>query len=199
MTEKTTKYKAILAHEQALAKTVALKLRAQRPQATWQLFVPFRFIAEFFSAKRDMQAFAEGFTFVRKIALDSARWMAGSEELQERTADMEIGIRKWLTSRDAYSDEMLEAQVSIAGLLLEHYSRLLEAEGDSYPALLRNAYQGRPAVHELWLRKLTEAENKADRALVSILGGDEELATEMQQKQAALYDLRTREIREVFA
>lgn len=192
------KYEVILGYEQQFAKNLALRLRAERRQPIWQFFIPFKFAFEFLSAKRDMQAFTESFTYIRKLALNTARWTAGPEESQERIDDLENTIRKWLTSREAYSEEMLEAQMELVVLLLEHYSHLLQADGDDYPILVKNAYQSRPAAYESLLRKLSDAENRADRALVAILGESEQFTAEIEQKQAALYDLRTREMREIF-
>ena len=68
-------------------------------------------------------------------------------------------------------------------LLLDHYLKLLEAEGKNYESLVKNTYQARDT-YENFLHELTRAELAVNRAAIEAVGRTEttyELISEMEK------------------
>ena len=82
-------------------------------------------------------------------------------------------------------------------LLIDHYARLLKAEGDSYQSLVKNAYKMQKRL-EAFLQKLTVAEKETDRAVIGALGETEEIWDSMLTKQTVMDEMRTKEVRKIF-
>ena len=68
-------------------------------------------------------------------------------------------------------------------LLIDHYLKLLDAEGRSYESLVKNTYQAKED-YEAFLRELTLAEKAVNRAAIRTVGQSEtatELVSEMEE------------------
>ena len=97
---------------------------------------------------------------------------------------IQMEIRARLESQNLQSDNLLEAQVRMVELLADYYTKLLNAEGDTYLILIENAY---PLRDELagFFDQLLAVEKEVDHEIVAVKGADqvlqERLAAEQQQ------------------
>ena len=186
-----TKYGIILSYEESFARAVATRMIIMKPLSVWHLLIPFVFAFDFFQRKRDAEIFAKNFLFTKKLALDAAVAKNQGEDRQSQLAKIENETRDRLTLQKLYSWGIHQGQTKGVNLLIDHYSKLLEAEGDSYPSLVKNAYQTRDN-YEAFLHQLTAIEKEIDRAVVGLLGEREEVWEPMLMKQAVIDEMRTK-------
>ena len=93
--------------------------------------------------------------------------------------------------------ELRQAEVHLSRILTGHYLRLLAADGDEYPDLLRSAYAS-AAAYQGHLAELADAEQRvADSAMLA--GGDNPEAGQLLGRiQAARSEFRQEELRSCF-
>jgi hypothetical protein len=106
-------------------------------------------------------------------------------------------MKQWLSSSNLYSERLHRKYMDEIDLLVDHYSRLLHAEGKSYRALVNHAY-GTRAQYEVYLQQLSGAEQDVDRALAEIRGGAEEIWERLRVEQIQVMELRTKEVKHIF-
>ena len=92
---------------------------------------------------------------------------------------------------------MLQAQLAVIKLLVDHYARLLKADGVSVYALIKAAYESRESFQG-HIDKLTAAEAEVDRELIAKLGESEKLKAKISAEQKQLKERREKIIEEVF-
>jgi len=83
-------------------------------------------------------------------------------------------------------------------LLLDHYLKLLEAEGNSYESVVKNAYQTRDN-YEAFLRELTLTEKAVNRAAIQTVGKTETASELISGMEKATEGIRTKEAEKIFA
>lgn len=191
------KYDFILSQEESFARGVALALIMRRPLSVWHYLIPFMFMFDFFARKRETEIFAKNFLFTKKLALDAAYQINKGEERQNTLAKIEDEIKNWLTTQNVYSWRIHQGQMAEINLLIDHYSKLLNAEGKSYDALVKNAYQTRRD-YEVFLQQLTSAEKEIDRAALELLPGKEKAWEQMLDKQGVMEGARTKWVDRIF-
>ncbi len=137
---------------------------------------------------------------IKKLALDAALEINRGEDRQSKLAQIEDETRDWLTSKKLYSWGIHQEQIAEVNLLIDHYSKLLEAEGDSYQSMVRSAYKTGEHL-AVFLRQLTSVEEEVDAAVVVILDpADREIMREsMLTKQTVINELRKANIRRLFS
>lgn len=192
-----TKYGIILSYEESFARAVALGVIVREPLTVWHFMIPFVFIFDFFRRKRDAEIFTKNFLFTKKLALDAAFDISKGEDRQSQLAKIESQTRDRLTSQKFYSWKIHQGQMKEVNLLVDHYSKLLEAEGDSYQSLVGNAYKTRENF-EAFLRQLTSIEREIDQAVIGTLGETEEVWEPMLTKHTVIDEMRTRGVRKLF-
>lgn len=193
-----TQYGIILSYEESFARAVAIGVIIREPLTVWHFLIPFVFIFDFFRRKRDTEIFTKNFLFVKKLALDAAFAIGKGEDRQSRLARIEKETRDRLTSQKLYSWGIHQGQMTEVNLLIDHYSRLLEAEGNSYQSLVKNAYQTQEN-YEALLHQLTSIEREIDRAVIKTLGETEEVWQPMLIKHTVIDEMRTRGVRKLFS
>ncbi|MBA7504230.1 hypothetical protein ES706_02857 [subsurface metagenome] len=192
-----TKYGIILSYEESFARAVALGVIIREPLTVWHFMIPAVFIFDFFRRKRDTEIFTRNFLFVKKLALDAALDINKGEDRQSRLARIENETRDRLTSQKLYSWGIHQGQMKEVNLLIDHYFKLLEAEGNSYESLIKNAYQTQEN-YEALLHQLTSIEREIDRAVIKTLGETEEIWQSMLTKHTVIDEMRTRGVRKLF-
>lgn len=192
-----TKHGIILSYEESFARAVATKMIIMKPLSVWHLLIPFVFAFDFFQRKRDTEIFTKNFLFTKKLALDAAVAINQGEDRQSQLAKIENETRDRLTLQKLYSWGIHQGQVKGVNLLIDHYSKLLEAEGDSYQSLVKNAYQTRDN-YEAFLHQLTVIEKEIDRAVIGLLGEREEVWESMLIKQTVIDEMRTTGVSKFF-
>jgi len=191
------KYDIILNYEESLAGAVAIGVLVRKPLTVWHFLVPFIFMYDFFRMKVETTVFTRNFLFTKKLALDAAFEINKGEDRQSKLARIERETRDWLTSQKFYSWRIHQGQIKEANLLLDHYLKLLGVEGESYPSLVKSAYQNQ-AQFEFFQRQLTALEREIDQAVMDTLGVTEEIWESMSIKQTVIDKIRTEEVRKLF-
>jgi hypothetical protein len=81
-----------------------------------------------------------------------------------------------------YSEEIRQKQLKEINLLIDHYCRLLNAEGENYGSLVINAYQA-PESFKNFLAQLKAFEKEVNLAAMQTLGSraDPELVAGMEE------------------
>jgi hypothetical protein len=193
----SAKYEMILKEEILFAKNVALQIRALKPQPLWHLLIPFKFLLEFFAAKQEVDRFADSFLMPRKLALDAAHQFVMGEDRDRVLASVGNHLRNWLSEQKLFSRPVYQKLMAEVDVLIDHYVKLLQAEGNSYEVLVRNAYQTREPYAAL-LQELSTLEKAIDEAVVQMAGGDEIMRKHLTAKQEILAESRARKLRSIF-
>jgi len=183
-----TKRDAILGRERSLAKAVAYGVIETKPVTAWEVLIPILFLMNLFQMKRSRETFSLNFLFTKKLALEAAfsriderkSREEAREQIKERTGSILAADRKGL-----YSTKIRQKQMKEMDLLIDHYGRLLEAEGKDYPSMVRNAYRARED-YVAFLEELEEAEKEVYQAATQTVktSSAREIASKMEEATA---------------
>jgi hypothetical protein len=190
-------YNMVLNADESFAKAVALGVHIKRPLTSWHFLLPGMFLFDFLRRSSETKRYSALFLFPRKIALDGALDILDSEDRINILSRIEEEIRQWLTSLKLYSERLLRGHMEEIGLLIDHYSNLIHAEGSHYHTLVKNAYKTREQ-YEAYLRRLTAAEQEIDRAIAEIRGETEEIWERLRAEEIQVMELRTKEVNQIF-
>ncbi len=191
------KYKMILMTEEKLAREVTLGVIVTRPLTVWHYIIPGMFIIDFLRRGSALRKYTEHFMFPRKLAIDAAQALAQGEDEAAVFSHIENETRSWLNSLDLYTQGLLDAQLNVIKLLVDHYARLLKADGVSVYALIKAAYESRDNF-QTHIDELTAAEAEVDRELIARLGETEKLKEKITAEQEQLEQRRQKIIEEAF-
>jgi len=188
------KYDIILNAEQQFAREVTIGVLYLRPLSAWHYLIPGMFIIDFLRRGSAIRKYTETFMFPRKLALHAARDLSGGETRAAIDPHLETEIKSWLAALQLDAPDLVRAQKETVDLLIDHYVKLLHAEGESYDDLIQNAYSSRETF-EIHLREMTAAENEVDRAILARVG-DNPAVKEKLQLEAQQVEKRRRKILE---
>jgi hypothetical protein len=191
------KYKIILDTEESFSRAVALGVHVKRPLTTWHFLLPGMFIFDFLRRSNETRRYSNLFLFHRKLALDGVLDILNGEDRKNILSRIEEKIRQWLASLKLYSERLLRGHAEEIDLLIDHYSKLLHAEGNHYHTLVKNAYKTREH-YEAYLHRLTAAEQEIDRAIAEIRGETEEIWDRLRAEEIQVMELRTKEVNQIF-
>lgn len=161
-----TKHENILSQERSLAKAVASAVIESKPLTVWEITIPILFIANFFRFKRSREIFALNFLFTKKLALEAAFYMIKQgQDKEEAMVRVKEKTKEILASdnKEIYSQKIRQKQLKEMGLLIDHYRKLLEAEGKDHASMVKNAYHTRENYHA-FLARLKQAEKEVNIA-----------------------------------
>ncbi|UCF83374.1 MAG: NF038143 family protein [Desulfobacteraceae bacterium] len=193
-----SKYDKILSAEESFAREVALGVHITKSLTVWHYLIPGMFIIDFLKRGSGIKRYSHHFMFPRKLALDAAQAITQGEEKSQRLLEAEGEIKTWLNSLNLYSEGLLRSQITTVDLLVDHYERLLKANGDSYYYLIENAYTSR-ANYEAFLSRLTSAENEVDRTIIETLGETETLRVRLEAEKVQVEKQRKKHTDRVFS
>jgi hypothetical protein len=176
------KYEMILDAEEAFARQVALGVIVTTPQSVWSYLIPFMFIFDFLRRGTTIRRFTQHFMFPRKLTIHAAQDILTGEERAKRLSAIGPEIEGWLNPLSLYSTAIYEKQMEVIDLLAEHYLKLLEADGDTYIALIKNSYGNRQK-YEAYLSQMATAEEELDRAIIEKLGQNEKLREKLSAER----------------
>ena len=191
------KYDMILAAEEAFARQVALGVIVTTPQSAFHYLIPFMFIFDFLRRTATIRHYTRHFLFPRKLALDAAQDILGGKDERERLSAIEPQIQAWLNGLKLHSSAVQQKQMDVIHLLVEHYMKLLQVNGDSYNALILNGYDNRQN-YEAHLSHLAAQEERLDRAILEELGQDEKLRQKLRSERAQVKRLSEKGIDRIF-
>lgn len=190
-------YNLILQNEVNFARFVALGLWIKRPISPWHYLLPGMFIFDYLRRSAMVKSYSSAFLFPRQLALDlSLRALEGAERRQI-IVEAEERIKEWLLAYKLYSAEIKDRHMEQISVLMEHYIKLLKADGNEYSILIKNTYGDR-ANYENFLKKLTTTENYIDSAIAQHLGNTEEIKKRLQAEREQVAELRKKEMQKIF-
>jgi hypothetical protein len=167
-----TKYENILARERSLAKTVARTVIEQPPLTAWEVMIPIVFLFNFLRFKRAREIFVLNFLFTKKSALEAAFNMVKGGDIKEEVITRvreKTGEILASDQKGIYSSKIRQRQMREIDLLLDHYCKLLNAEGRDYATMVRNTYRDRRE-YAAFVEQLEQAEEEVIRAATQTVG-----------------------------
>jgi len=167
-----TKHENILAQEKVLAKSVASVVIGQSPVTAWDVLIPIVFVFNVLKFKRAREIFTLNFLFTKKLALQGAFDMVKKGQsredilgqIRDRTSQILASDQKGI-----YSNKIRQKQMREMELLLDHYFRLLNAEGKDYRSMVRHAYRTRQDF-AAFVKELEGIEKEVNRAASQTVG-----------------------------
>lgn len=167
-----TKYESILSRERSLARAVAISAVKAKPITVWEVTIPVIFFFGYMRLKSTREIFTQNFLFTKKLALEAALEMIKKGQpreevmsrIEDKTSSLLISVKKGV-----YSEEIRQMQLKEIDLLINHYCRLLRAEGRDYASLVINAYKSQKD-YSTFLGQLKETEKQVTRAAEQTLG-----------------------------
>lgn len=191
------KDQVILAGEEFFARAVALGMVVKRPPSVWYILIPGMFILEIFRRNAAVRQYSQVFLFPRRLALETARLLRDGRERDSVLERARHRLEGWLCSMKAFSERVFEAHWRQFELLLEHYRRLLDAEGATLYALIRHAYGSR-ASYEEFISRLEATEREIDEALAEKFGHDPQVVQRLRAEQEQVAIQRKKEVENLF-
>jgi len=196
-----TKYNIILSQERRLAKVVARRVVKLPDVTVWAFMIPLIFLFNFLRYKRANETFVLNFLFTKKLALDAARdIIKEGQSRQGVLAGIDDKTRNILTSdkMGIYSEKIRRQQMNEINLLLDHYLKLLDAQGNNYQSLVKNAYQTRDN-YEAFLHELILMEKAVNRAAIQTVGATETAHELVSGMEKAAEIVRTEQAEKIFS
>ncbi len=174
MSKKTvdTQYKIILEHERSMARAVAASLIQLKPVTVWEVMIPVMFILNFAKIRQSREVFIQNHLFTKNMALKAAFDMFKKELNKQAVMEsIESQTQKTLSSvpDSIYSDEIRHEQIKEIELLIDHYGKLFNADGENYAGLVVSAYQTREN-YAVFFKQLKAAESDVMMAARRTLG-----------------------------
>ena len=182
-----------------MAQGLAASLIRPKTLTVWEIMIPVIFILNYVKLKHSREIFVQNQMFTKKMALDAALDMkkkgASKEAVMEQ---IKAKTRELLTSVPGgiYSDEIRRQQLKEMELLLDHYTRLLNAEGRDYDSLVTDAYQS-AAEYNSFFSRLKMAETEVMGAAQRTLGDKSDTAT-AEKIESITASMRAAELNNIF-
>lgn len=195
-----TKYFAILDQERSLARAIAAEVILPNPITVWEVMIPIIFLFSILKFKRAREVFVLNFLFTKKLALEAAyNMVAKGREREDEMAVIEAKTDQLLASvKKIYSSKIRKRQLKEIDLLIDHYLKLLEAEGKDYPSLVRNAYETKENYLN-FLEQLKQAEKEVNKAALQTVEDSDETAYELTSKmEEAAERIRLEQAEKIF-
>jgi hypothetical protein len=193
------KYDIVVSGETMIARSVALATIKPRPFSVWEVLIPIIFIFGYIRSKEQREVFAQNILFTKKMAMQAAFNMlkkgqtreSAMEKIRSKTREMIASIPDGI-----YSDEIRQEQLKEIDLLVDHFCRLLNSEGDDYDSLVFNAYRTPDRLAEFF-EQLQKAEDRVGRAAQNTLGGNADNRT-LEKMNVALRNTRLKVTEKIF-
>ncbi len=187
------KKKLILAQERKFAAQLGRQVLSKPKLHTWMILIPFLFIffiQDLMKYKKGKKAFTDNYLLSHEKALNEAM-----DALAEgREPDTEAIARK-----ANLKGKSLERYTEFLTVLVQHYTSLLQAKGDSYESLVKSAYGNSRTNFLLFNNQINQIEKKLSQALTPQLGKDQEgVNSTIQKMEVGTRQLRRTEAEEIF-
>jgi len=194
------KFDLILSRERWMVKSVALQTIKPKPFSVWEVLIPIVFILGYMRSKEQREIFAQNLMFTKKLALEAAFEMLKrdrSKEMVMRRVASETASLLSSIPNGVYSDAIRQQQIGEVDLLIDHYCKLMRADGDDYAALAVNAYRTKMDYSD-FQDKLASAERMVTQAARETLGHqtDNEMALRIE---TAIEKIRRQEIDTIYS
>ena len=194
------KFKIIFKRERSMAQGLALSLIRFKTLTVWEIMIPVIFILNYVKLKHSREIFVENQMFTKKMALDAALDMKKKDRSKETVmAQIQTKTKELVSSVPGgiYSDDIRRQQLKEIDLLVDHYTRLLNAVGKDYASLVTHAYQT-AADYSSFLEALKSTENEVMGAARRTLGDQTDMAT-AAKIESITANMRTAEAKKIFS
>lgn len=191
------KYDIITHAEEQFAREVCLGVVYLRPLSVWHYLIPGMFIIDFLRRGSIIRKYTETFMFPRKLALEGARSLSAGETRAAIDSHLEGGIKNWLTAHRLDHQDLVKVQKETVDLLMDHYLKLLQAEGESYYDLIEHAYSSRENF-EAHLQQIAAAENNVDQAILGKVGDNPGVKEKLQLEARQVENRRRKILEDIF-
>lgn len=193
------KFSVILAHEQSLARSVAATVIRPKPLSVWEVLIPIIFILMFMKSREEREVFVQNLMFTKKMALEAAmQIIRDRRSVEEVMIPIEEQTRELLsTAPDGlYSEQIRREQLKEVRLLVDHYCRLLNAEGQDFKSLAANAYPTFDS-YSRFLQQLGATEAQVTAAARRTLGSRTDTQS-LAKMESTVNSLRIKEAKEIY-
>ena len=194
------KFKIILERERSMAQGVAFSLIKPKTLTVWEIMIPVIFILNYVKRKHSREIFVQNQMFTKKMALDAALDMKKKDAAKETVMTQIQSKTKELVSSvpgGIYSEDIRQQQLIEIDLLIDHYTRLLNAAGKDYASLVTHVYQT-AAAYSSFLEALTAAEKEVMSAAHRTLGSQTDMAT-AEKIESITENMRAAEVNKIFS
>ena len=182
-----------------MAQSVAVSLIRPKPLTVWEIMIPVIFILNYMKLKHSREIFVQNQMFTKKMALDAALDMLKKgaskekvmEQIQAKTEELVSSVPGGI-----YSDDIRRQQLIEIDLLIDHYSRLLNAAGKDYAALVIHVYQTADS-YSSFLEALGTAEKDVISAARRTLGSQTDMAA-AEKIESITENMRAAEVKKIF-
>ena len=193
MVSQNDKKELILAQERKFAAQLGRSVFSKPKLHTWMILIPFLFIyfiQDLMKYKKGRRAFSDNYLLSHEKALMEAE----DALVQGRKPDAEAIARQ-----ADLKDKPRKKYAEFLTVLVEHYTCLLQAKGDSYESLVRSAYGNNRTNCLLFINLLNQAEKKLNQALTPQLSEEEEgVDLTIQKMEVGSNQLRRTEAEQIF-
>ena len=183
-----------------MAQGLAASLIRPKTLTVWEIMIPVIFILNYAKLKQSREIFIQNQMFTKKMALDAALDMKKKDTSKETVmAQIQTKTKELVSSVPGgiYSDDIRRQQLKEMDLLIDHFSRLLNAAGKDYAALVTHAYQT-AADYSSFLEALKSAENEVIGAARRTLGDQTDMET-AAKIESITANMRTAEVKKIFS
>ena len=194
------KFDRIYTYERFIGNSVAIRVIRSKPIGVWEFLIPIVFILHFMRNKQSRELFIQNYMFTKQLALDGAfKMLKKGSRREDIISGIEDKTRALLTTpktQEIYSDTIRQQQMNEIELLLDHYRRLLSADGQDYDELLRNTYGSREN-YSIFHEELKTAEKKVSDAACQTLGAKADVNT-LRSIEKMTEEIRQSQIEKIF-
>jgi hypothetical protein len=187
-------------HERFIGNSVALRVMQPKPIGVWEFLIPIVFILHFMRNKQSRELFIQNYMFTKRHALDAAfKMLKTGLSREDAISAIEDKTRALLTAPETqriYSETIRAQQMNEIDLLVNHYNKLLSAEGKDYETLTRNAYGSRQNYLNFH-GQLKSAEKKVSDAARQTLGSKADVESLLRIEKAT-EEIRQSRIEKIF-
>lgn len=194
------KYEIVFARETAVARSVAAAVIRPKPLSVWEVLIPVIFILMFMKSKQEREVFVQNLMFTKKMALEAAfKMLRDRQSVEEAMAPVERQTKELLSTapEGIYSERIRREQLKEIRLLIDHYARLLGAEGSDFKSLVCGAYPSF-AGYSGFLQQLSMAESQVNAAATETLGAGADTGR-LAEIETTLARRRISEAEEIYA
>lgn len=182
-----------------MAQGLAASLIRPKTLTVWEIMIPVIFILNFVKLKHSREIFVQNQMFTKKMALDAALDMKKKEmskaavmgQIQSKTKELLTSVPGGI-----YSDDIRRQQLKEIDLLIEHYRKLLNAEGRDYASLVTKAYKS-AMEYNSFFDQLKLAETEVMQAAQRTLGSQTDMAT-AEKIESITESMRAAEVNKIF-
>lgn len=191
------KEERILWAEEQFAREVTLGVVIQKPLSVFNYLIPGMFIINYLRRGSAIRQYTKHYLFPRKLAMNASRDLLKGEERALLDSQIAAEIENWLKALNLYSEDLAQAQKVVVDLLIEHFRKLLEAEGVNYYDLIENTYKTRND-YMSYIDKLSSAEKEIDQAIIKQVGPSRKLKEKLRAEEQQVDMRRKKILEEIF-